>query len=63
MAKVTIEGREFDMDALTEEAQAQVKNVSYCDTRLQELQGEIAMVRTARSSYLQALKKHLPKDS
>lgn len=63
MPKVTIEDKQYDMETLSETAQAQVKNVAYCDKKLQELQADIAMVRTARSSYLQALLQAVPKDS
>ncbi len=62
MPTVTIEDKKYDMDTLSKEAQAQVKNVTYCDTRLQELSAEMALVRTARSSYLQALMQAIPKD-
>jgi len=63
MAKVNIEDKEYDMDALPAEAQTQVRNVAYCDNRIREIQAEMAMVRTARASYLNSLMKVLPKDS
>ena len=63
MAKVTIEGKDYEMDTLSPEAQTQVRNVAYCDTRIREIQAEMAMVRTARAAYLNSLMKSLPKDS
>ena len=62
MAKITIDGKEYDTDALSEEAQAHVQNVQYCEQKLAELKREMALAQTARNAYAQALKGALPKD-
>lgn len=63
MAKVTIENKEYDLDALSDEARTQVANIAYCDGKLQDLQRETAVLQTARATYIAALRKALPKDA
>ena len=63
MAKVTIDGKEYDTDALSEEATKRIRNIQYCDEKSADLQRELAIVQTARNTYAQALKSALPKDA
>lgn len=63
MAKVTIDGKEYDSDKLSEEARNNILNVQYCEKRMKELQRELAMAQTARNAYANALKGALPKDA
>lgn len=63
MAKVTIDGKEYDSDALSEEARNNILNVQFCEKRMKELQRELVMAQTARNAYAQALKGTLPKDA
>ncbi|MEM6305726.1 MAG: hypothetical protein AAF744_13490 [Pseudomonadota bacterium] len=63
MAKVTIDGKEYDSDALSEEARNNVLNIQYCEQKLAELKREQAIAQTARNAYAQALKAQLPKDA
>lgn len=63
MAKVTIDGKQYDTDTLSDEAKNHIQNVQYCEQKMAELQREIAIVQTARNAYAQALKNALPKDA
>ena len=63
MAKVTIDGKEYDTDALSDEAKNNIQNVQYCEKKMGELRRELALAQTARNAYAQALKSALPKDA
>jgi hypothetical protein len=55
MATVTIDGREYDTDKMSEDARRQLGNVATCDRRLEELRNESAMIQTARNTYAKSL--------
>lgn len=59
MAKVTIDGKEYDTDALSEDARRQLQNVAYCDRKLEELRNETAVLQTARNTYARNLASFL----
>ncbi len=59
MAKVTIDGTDYDTDTLSEEAKRQLQNVAGCDRKLEELRNEAAMIQTARNAYAGTLGKVL----
>lgn len=59
MAKVTIDGTEYETDTLSEESRRQLTNVATADRKLEELRNETAMVQTARNTYAQNLAKAL----
>jgi hypothetical protein len=59
MAKVTIDGKEYETDEMNEDARRQLGNVATCDRRLEELRNETAMIQTARNTYAQSLGKML----
>lgn len=63
MATLTIDGREYDTEQLSEAAKAQITNVQLVDQKLAQLQQEAAMMQTARNAYVQALQAELPKES
>lgn len=59
MAKVTIDGTEYDTDTMSEEAKGQLQNVAYCDRKLAELKNEAAVFQTARNAYARSLSRQL----
>lgn len=59
MAKVTIDGTEYDTDTMSDETKAQVQNVAYCDRKVAELKNEAAVFQTARNAYARNLSKLL----
>ncbi len=63
MAKVTVDGREYDSENMSDEAKQQLANVQICEQQIQKLQREIAIAKTARQAYVGALKEALPADS
>jgi len=58
--KITINGREYSLDALSDQAKAQLTNVQLVDRKIAELQQELAIAQTARNAYAQALEAELP---
>lgn len=63
MAKITIDGKEYDTDTLSDEAKGNIQNVQFCEQKMAELRRELAIAQTARNAYAQALKGALPKDA
>lgn len=63
MAKITIDGKEYDTDTLSEDAKANIQNIQYCEQKMNELRRDLAVAQTARNAYAQALKGALPKDA
>lgn len=63
MAKVTIDGKEYESEILSDAARSNLQNVQICDQKLAELKREQAIVQTARNAYANALKNDLPKDA
>jgi ABC-type antimicrobial peptide transport system ATPase subunit len=63
MAKVTIDGKDYDSETLSDEAKNHIQNVQYCEQKMADLQRELAVVRTARNAYAQALQRALPKNA
>ena len=57
---LTIDGMEYKLEDLSQEARAQVVNVRACDQHLQQLQQQAAIAQTARRAYAAALKSLLP---
>jgi hypothetical protein len=55
MAKVTIDGKEYETDDMSEVARRQLQNVVFCDRKLEELRNEVAVIQTARNTYARNL--------
>ena len=63
MATLTIDGKDYDTEQLSDAAKAQVTNVQLVDQKIAQLQQELAIMQTARNAYVQALQAELPKES
>ena len=59
MATITIDGKEHDIDSLSEETKAQISSLRYVDAELARLQAQAAALQTARNTYGRALKHTL----
>ena len=59
MAKITIDGKEYDTDTLSDAAKTQLSNLNYVDSELRRLQAAVATYQTARIAYARALKEAL----
>ena len=63
MATMTIDGKEYNLDELSDEAKAQIVSIQFVDTELQRLSAQTAVFTTARAAYSKALSELLPKDN
>lgn len=63
MAKITIDGTEYETEALSENGKAQVASLQFLQSHMQQLRNEIAVLETAKRSYQRALKTELAKDA
>ena len=59
---VTIDGVEYDLEQLAENAKAQLTSLQITDQKIAQLQTDLAIMQTARNTYAQALKELLPKE-
>jgi prefoldin subunit 5 len=59
MATITIDGKEYDTDSLSDETKAQLGSLRYVDSELARLQAQVAALQTARIAYGRALKETL----
>lgn len=59
MVTLVVNGTNYDMDKLSEEAKAQVVSLQFVDAELVRLNAQIAVYQTARNGYINALKPHL----
>lgn len=59
--KVTIDGKEYKLDSLSDNAKSQLENIQFTDARLLQLNNELAVSDTARIAYTNALKNELAK--
>lgn len=61
MAKINLDGEEYELDALSSEAKAHLTSIRFCDAELGQLQAEVAALQTARMAYVAELKGELAK--
>jgi len=59
--KVSIDGTEYILDDLSDNAKAQLLNIQFVDAQIQQLNNEWAVADTARIGYTRALKVELEK--
>lgn len=59
MVAVTIDGKEYDAEKLSDNAKAQLVSLQAVDRRIESLQEELAILQTARIAYGNALKTEL----
>lgn len=60
MASIKIDDKEYDLDALSDDAKAQLASIQAVERRLGQLREETAILQTARAAYGNALKSLLP---
>ena len=56
---ITIDGKAYPLDSLTENAKAQLVSLDAVDRRITAVQEELAILQTARIAYGNALKQEL----
>ena len=61
MAKtVTIDGKEYNLEKLSDAAKSQLGNIQITDQEISRLQQRLAIAKTARQAYARALQGELP---
>lgn len=60
---ITIDGKDYLIEDLSDEAKAQLGNLKVVDQKVANLEQEIAIMKTARNAYARALAAALPKDA
>lgn len=56
MAKLNIDGKEYDSSELSEESLGQIQSIKFVDEELTKLRSQAAALQTARNAYANALK-------
>ena len=59
MAKITIDGTEYDTDELSQQANETIASLRFVEGQLQQKRNELAIADTARIAYGRALKREL----
>ena len=59
MPKITIDDKEYDTDALSEETKAQLTSMRLADAEIQRLNIQLAITQTARNAYALAVRNEL----
>ncbi|AVT82967.1 DUF6447 family protein [Rhodopseudomonas palustris] len=62
MSHVTIDGRQFDLDGLSDEARQQAANIQVIDQEMARLKTQMLIYQTARNAFAVALQQALPKE-
>ena len=59
MANITIDGKDYDSDQLSDNAKQQLSSLQFVQSELRRLEAQIAVHKTAAASYTTALKQAL----
>lgn len=59
MAEITIDGKAYDLEKLSDNAKSQLGNLQFVDQEIARAQAHLAVLQTARNTYAQALKQAL----
>lgn len=58
-ATLTVDGKEYDPDSISENAKTIIRNIQFADQELGRVQMQRLALQTARQAYVQALKTEL----
>ena len=59
MAKVNIDGKEYEFDALSDKAKANLVSLQFVQAELKRLDAQVAVFKTAEVGYVKELKGEL----
>ena len=62
MANLVVDGKQYDLDKLSPEVKAKLESARFCDQKIQQLEAELSVVKTARAAYVQSLPELLTDD-
>ena len=55
MPNITIDGKDYNLDALPAQAKDQIASLQFVEAEFKRLNAQIAVVMTARAAYMKAL--------
>ena len=58
-ATIKLDGKEYEVEKLSQEAQTILKSLQFADTRVSELTNMQAILQRAKNSYVDSLKKEM----
>lgn len=61
MEKIAVQGIEYEFEYLSDNAKAQAVSLQFLEVHMKRLQDDMAVVRTARGAYVEALRAELNK--
>ena len=61
MASITIDGKDYDIDATSDEAKQQLASLQFTQNEIKRVTAQIAVFKTAAATYSNALKNELDK--
>ncbi len=61
--KITIDGTEYLLSALSDEAKSQITNLKFVENEIMQLKAKLAIASTAKLAYQAALKNAIPQDT
>ena len=61
MASINIDGKDYNIDDLSDEAKNQLASLQFVQGELKRIEGQTAVYRTAYAAYSSALKNELEK--
>ena len=59
MATITIDGKDYDTDQLSNEVKGNLAAMQFTDSEIQRLQAKLAAMQTARAAYARAVQEGL----
>ena len=59
MANVTIDGKEYDYDSLSDKAKATLSSIQFVQSELKRLSAQASVLKTAEAAYGNNLKQEL----
>ena len=62
MAKIVLDGKDFEYDDLSDEGKKQVDSLQFVNSELRKLEAQAAVLKTAQNAYSIALKNIVEKD-
>lgn len=63
MPTLSINDKHYDIEKISPEAKAKLDSARFCEKKIEQLEAELAVVRTARAAYLQAMPALLSDDA
>ncbi len=59
MPNITIDGKSYDSDSLTDKAKEQIMSMQFVNSEIKRLESQLAVCKTAAAAYSMALKNEV----